>query len=62
MFVILDDKGARWYSYSFDKYLSGEDAAGDKQDRAKRTRNLILRLLFPFEEQSGGHRPRQRSR
>ena len=41
VFVILDDKGARWYSYSFDKYFSGEDAAGDKQDRAKRTRNLF---------------------
>jgi DNA helicase II / ATP-dependent DNA helicase PcrA len=38
--VILDDKGARWTQYSFDKYLSMEDLR-DKADRWRRTRNLF---------------------
>ena len=38
--VVLDDKGARWTQYSFDKYLSMEDLK-DKADRWKRTRNLF---------------------
>jgi DNA helicase-2/ATP-dependent DNA helicase PcrA len=40
VFVILDDKGARWNIYSFDKYLSGEDEAGNAE-RYARTRNLF---------------------
>jgi DNA helicase II / ATP-dependent DNA helicase PcrA len=38
--VVLDDKGARWTQYSFDKYLSMEDL-NDKSERWKRTRNLF---------------------
>lgn len=41
VFVVLDDKGARWHQYSFDKYLSGEDEASGKGDRSNRTRNLF---------------------
>jgi DNA helicase-2/ATP-dependent DNA helicase PcrA len=41
VFVVLDDKGAHWNLYSFDKYLSGEDEKAGKQDRADRTRNLF---------------------
>lgn len=39
--VVLDDKGARWNNYAFDKYLSGEDAAAGKEERLRRTRNLF---------------------
>lgn len=38
VFVVLDDKGARWNIYSFDKYLSGRD---ETSDQYKRTRNLF---------------------
>ncbi len=38
--VVLDDQGARWTQYSFDKYLSLEDL-DDKKERWKRTRNLF---------------------
>lgn len=38
--VVLDDKGARWTQYSFDKYLSMEDLR-DKAERWKRSRNLF---------------------
>lgn len=41
VFVYLDDKGARWNLYSFDKYLSGEDEANNNLDRMRRTRNLF---------------------
>lgn len=40
VFVVLDDSGARWNMYSFDKYLSGADAT-EKQDRYRRTRNIF---------------------
>lgn len=38
--VVLDDKGANWTQYSFDKYLSQEDLIG-KPERWRRTRNLF---------------------
>lgn len=41
VFVLLDDKGARWNQYAFDKYLSGEDESKGKEERAQRTRNLF---------------------
>jgi len=41
VFVVLDDKGASWHQYSFDKYLSREDEAKGKIERAQRTRNLF---------------------
>jgi DNA helicase-2/ATP-dependent DNA helicase PcrA len=41
VYVVLDDKGAHWNLYSFEKYLSGEDAGGTNADRADRTRNLF---------------------
>lgn len=41
VFVVLDDKGAKWNLYSFEKYLSGEDEAKGKAERAQRTRNLF---------------------
>jgi DNA helicase-2/ATP-dependent DNA helicase PcrA len=37
--VILDDVGAKWTMYSFDKYLSGADLP--TSSRWKRTRNLF---------------------
>jgi DNA helicase-2/ATP-dependent DNA helicase PcrA len=40
VFVVLDDGGARWNLYSFDKYLSGEDEAKG-MERFRRTRNLF---------------------
>lgn len=40
VFVLLDDKGAGWNLYSFDKFLSGEDATRNA-GRALRTRNLF---------------------
>ena len=40
VFVVLDDSGARWNLYSFDKYLNGEDEAKGA-DRFRRTRNLF---------------------
>lgn len=40
VFVVLDDKGANWNFYSFEKYLNGEDATR-KPDRELRTRNLF---------------------
>lgn len=41
VFVYLDDKGANWNVYSFDKYLSGQDAAEGKTDRVRRTTNIF---------------------
>jgi DNA helicase II / ATP-dependent DNA helicase PcrA len=41
VFVVLDDKGAKWYQYSFDKYLSGDDERNNKRDRFQRTQNLF---------------------
>ena len=38
--VVLDDSGAAWTLYSFDKYLSGADEAA-KPERAKRSRNVF---------------------
>ena len=38
--VVLDDAGAAWNFYSFDKYLSGADEAGNP-GRAKRSRNVF---------------------
>jgi ATP-dependent DNA helicase UvrD/PcrA len=38
--VVLDDKGARWNTYSFDKYLSREDEHANAS-RFRRTRNLF---------------------
>lgn len=38
--VVLDDKGARWTLYSFEKYLSGEDRDANP-DRYRKTRNLF---------------------
>jgi len=38
--VVLDDKGASWSQYSFDKYLTGEDVTKN-ENRWKRTRNLF---------------------
>jgi len=38
--VVLDDKGANWNQYSFDKYLSREDLSS-RVERWKRTRNLF---------------------
>lgn len=38
--VILDDSGAAWNLYSFDKYLSGEDETGNP-GRAARSRNVF---------------------
>jgi len=38
--VVLDDSGAAWNLYSFEKYLSGEDEKGNP-GRAKRSRNLF---------------------
>ena len=40
VFVILDDKGARWNIYSFDKYLSGEDEIGNP-GRFQKSRNVF---------------------
>lgn len=40
VFVVLDDDGAHWNLYSFDKYLGGEDEAKGA-DRFRRTRNLF---------------------
>jgi DNA helicase-2/ATP-dependent DNA helicase PcrA len=40
VFVTLDDKGARWNTYSFDKYLSREDETGNV-NRFRRTRNVF---------------------
>lgn len=40
VFVVLDDNGAKWHSYSFGKYLTGEDEAG-KPERFRRTRNIF---------------------
>jgi DNA helicase-2/ATP-dependent DNA helicase PcrA len=41
VFVILDDRGAKWNQYSFDKYLSGEDEAKGLIERWLHTRNLF---------------------
>lgn len=41
VFVVLDDKGAKWNQYAFDKYLSGEDEEKGMHERAHRTRNLF---------------------
>lgn len=38
--VVLDDSGANWNLYSFEKYLSGADDTGNP-DRAKRSRNVF---------------------
>lgn len=38
--VVLDDAGAAWNFYSFDKYLSGADETGNP-GRAKRSRNVF---------------------
>nr|WP_145549870.1 UvrD-helicase domain-containing protein [Variovorax boronicumulans] len=38
--VVLDDSGAAWNFYSFDKYLSGADAAANSE-RANRSRNVF---------------------
>jgi DNA helicase-2/ATP-dependent DNA helicase PcrA len=38
--VVLDDAGANWTMYSFDKYLTGADLP-ERQPRWKRTRNLF---------------------
>jgi DNA helicase-2/ATP-dependent DNA helicase PcrA len=38
--VVLDDTGAAWNSYSFDKYLSGADETANP-GRAKRSRNVF---------------------
>lgn len=38
--VVLDDSGAKWNIYSFDKYLKGEDEVANP-DRFKRSRNLF---------------------
>lgn len=38
--VVLDDSGAAWNFYSFDKYLSGADETGNPE-RAKRSRNVF---------------------
>jgi DNA helicase-2/ATP-dependent DNA helicase PcrA len=38
--VVLNDQGARWTLYSFDKYLSGEDEAGNVE-RFRRSRNVF---------------------
>jgi len=40
VFVVLNDKGANWNLYSFDKYLSGEDASANPA-RFRRTRNVF---------------------
>lgn len=40
VYVVLDDKGARWTKYSFEKYLSLADRDGNP-DRFRRTRNLF---------------------
>ncbi len=40
VFVVLDDAGASWNLYSFDKYLNGEDEAKGA-NRFRRTRNLF---------------------
>lgn len=38
--VVLDDSGAAWNFYSFDKYLSGADDAANPE-RANRSRNVF---------------------
>lgn len=38
--VVLDDSGAAWNMYSFEKYLSGEDETANP-GRARRSRNLF---------------------
>ncbi|MCW0156040.1 UvrD-helicase domain-containing protein [Burkholderia pseudomallei] len=38
--VVLDDSGAAWNIYSFEKYLSGDDETGNPE-RAKRSRNVF---------------------
>ncbi|MCR6667627.1 MAG: hypothetical protein NVV69_16830 [Methyloversatilis sp.] len=38
--VVLDDAGAAWNFYSFDKYLSGTDETANP-GRAKRSRNVF---------------------
>jgi DNA helicase-2/ATP-dependent DNA helicase PcrA len=38
--VVLNDSGAAWNIYSFDKYLSGEDEKGNPE-RARRSRNVF---------------------
>ena len=40
VFVVLDDPGARWNMYSFDKFLSGEDEAKNPK-RLLKTRNIF---------------------
>jgi len=40
VYVVLDDKGARWTTYSFDKYLSGEDETANRK-RFQKTRNVF---------------------
>ncbi|MCM2314207.1 MAG: hypothetical protein NDJ92_03525 [Thermoanaerobaculia bacterium] len=40
VYVVLDDAGANWNLYSFDKYLSG-DSSGKNEQRFLRTRNLF---------------------
>lgn len=38
--VVLDDSGAAWNFYSFEKYLSGDDEKGNPE-RARRSRNVF---------------------
>lgn len=38
--VVLDDSGAAWNFYSFEKYLSGDDENGNPE-RARRSRNVF---------------------
>lgn len=40
VYVVLDDKGARWNMYSFEKYLTGEDEAKNPV-RLRKTRNIL---------------------
>lgn len=40
VYVVLDDKGARWNIYSFERFLSGEDVTGNPE-RFRRTRNVF---------------------
>lgn len=40
VYVILDDRGAAWRNYSFDKYLDGQDERA-RPERFRRTRNLF---------------------
>ena len=64
--VVLDDSGAAWNIYSFEKYLSGEDEKGNPE-RARRSRNLFYVCCSRAQRNLavidlGGNSPAKRAR